>query len=435
MGIAVVLSGWLGYFTETGVNSDLIRKREDIRPYLDTAWTIQILRSFGFAAILVVGAPLGARFFDSPEATPIIRAIALVAVLWSFTNPAVVYLRKELDFRREVRWRLCGVATGLVVAIPMAFVLGNVWALLLSAVSAQAAETVASYWIKPYRPRFRLDLSRARELMRFGKWVFLLSIATFLFFNADSLVVGKMLGVTTLGLYQMANRLAMLMTSQIGIYIDGLMFPAFSKLQEGRDLRRAFLRTLALTSLLVIPLGCFLGMFARPLVQVILGARWLSISATLQILAWAGVARAIMGTTKPLFLSVGKPNLAVRASFLGLVLLGLFIYPLAFTLGMTGVALAVLISALLSTGYHLLVAARLLGLTALEIGATFKLGAVGSLPLLGAGFLAPSSLTPSLFIAVRLGVGAYLLILLKVLRSDLDIGPGLWLSHQPQAQL
>src|SRR5262249_46929099 len=44
MGIALFVLGCLETFTETGYTTALIQKQGDIRPYLDTTFTIQALR-------------------------------------------------------------------------------------------------------------------------------------------------------------------------------------------------------------------------------------------------------------------------------------------------------------------------------------------------------------------------------------------------------
>ena len=170
--------------------------------------TVQVLRNLSLAVIVFSAAPLVGSFFDSPESTPIVRAMALVLLFRGFTNPAVVYFRKELRFQRQVLWMWSGVSVSLLVAIPLAYIYRNVWALVLSAIAAQLANTLASYVIEPYRPRFQLEWAKARELLVYGKWIFWLNVVNFLSLYADSVTVGKLLGPTALGFYQMAQNLA-----------------------------------------------------------------------------------------------------------------------------------------------------------------------------------------------------------------------------------
>lgn len=426
LGIAMVALHWLEYLTTTGFNAALIQRSGDIRPYLDTAWTVQLIRSLGLALVLFTGAPLGAWFFGNPDATSIIRAVGFITLFRGLTNPAVVYLRKELELRREVMWRMSGVVAGLVVAVSIAFAYRNVWALVLSLIAAQAVESLLSYWIEPYRPKLRLNWDKARELVQFGKWIFWSNIVAFLNLNTASLAVGKLLGATALAFYQMAHHIALFPASHVAALVTGVMFPAFSKLKEERNFRAAFIQTLGLVCSVTIPAGCFLTLFAEPVVLIVLGPQWVSISPAIQILAVAEVASGFNGITTPLFAAMGKPDLPVWASVVRiLVMAGLF-YPLATNFGINGMALASTISAVASMALNVWLVTRLLRLTGLEMISALKLGAVGSAPFLGAALLVSPSLSPSAFVTVGLALLAYIGILVNGMRLHFGVRLGFW---------
>ncbi len=420
MGIALVVLRWLEYFTQTGLNSALIQKSGDIRPYLDTAWAVQALRGFALAAIVFISAPLCAWFFGNQEATSVIRAAGVLILLRGFTNPAVVYFTKELDFKREVIWRLSGVGAGLVIGVPLAFVFQNVWALVLSDIATQFVTAVVSYWIISYSPRFRVDWSRARELMQFGKWIFWWSVVSYFDLNLDSFYIAKMLGATTLGFYQLANQIALLPLASIAGYVMKLLFPAFSK-QQDKDLRSLFLDALAVVFSVAVPIGCFLTFFAKPLVQLLFGMQWISISPTLQILAWAGVLSAVTGVAIPLLAAVNRPDLLVRTSLLKTLVLAGFLYPLSALFGMLGVALAVTAAAFVTMTYTLYLIIQLVEPTGPEIIAALKVGALGSVPFLTGGLFVPPSPSLGLFLILGLALAGYATVLVTGLRAQFAV--------------
>lgn len=425
MGIATLMLKWLTYFTKTGFDSALVQKKEDIRPYLDMTFTVQVLRNLSLAVIVFSAAPLVRSFFDSPESTPIVRAMALVLLFRGFTNPAVVYFRKELRFQRQVLWMWSGVSVGLLVAIPLAYIYRNVWALVLSAIAAQLANTLASYVIEPYRPRFQLEWAKARELMVYGKWIFWLNVVNFLSLYADSVTVGKLLGPTALGFYQMAQNLAFFPLMGLGEPAHEVAFPAFAKLQDKQNLRSAFLRVFTLIISLLVPIACFLTVFAAPLVRLTLGMQWVAISPVVQIMVWAGVLRALSIIAHALFKAVGKPHLAFRTSVLSLLMLFGLLFPLVTALGITGAAWALTVSTSVGVIYRLILVSRLLQLKGTEMVATFKIGVLGSAPFLIAGVISSPSPSPSLFAIAGLATVVYLFILVWGLGSQFRLQTGL----------
>jgi len=425
MGVAVVLLGWLDSFTQTGISAALIQRPGVIVGYLDTAWTIQVLRGAGLAAFIAVVAPFWAHFFAAPAAVDLMRVAALVPLLRGCVNPAVVYLRKEVDFRREVLWRLSGVTAGLLVAVTAALAWRNVWALAASVVAAQAVETAFSYWIEPYRPRLRADVAQMRELVVLGRWFFWSNIVSFVGLQLDSVGVGKLLGATALGFYQMAHQLAFLPTAQLGTHVQGVIFPAFSKLAAVADLRRALFRTLTLVASAVIPVALFLTLFADPLVLLVLGEKWRPVTPAVKVLAWAGAAAALTKVTGPLLQAAGRPELQVRASSQEALVLAVLLYPLIKTFGIVGPALALLVAALWSLAVQAALVARLLGPIGGDLLRVMKAGGLCSLPFLAVAPLVPLSPPRSLWALAAASLAAYLCILATVVWSHVGLRPTL----------
>ena len=106
MGIALLTMATLQTFSQTGFQQALIQKKKDIKPYLDSAWTVLILRGFVLFAILLFIAPYAAIFFKAPQAKPIIQVIGFSVLLQAFTNIGVVYFQKELEFNKQFLYQL-----------------------------------------------------------------------------------------------------------------------------------------------------------------------------------------------------------------------------------------------------------------------------------------------------------------------------------------
>lgn len=426
MGTAMLVLQWVEYFSQTGFNAALVQKQGDIRPYLDTAWTVQVGRSMVLGLVVFfVGAPVGAAFFRNDGVAPLIRAIAVTTVIRGLGNPAAVYIRKELDFFREFLWRSGGAVAGLVIAVPIALVYRSVWALAFAVIGAQLVETVITYVVRPYRPHVALHWGRARELMRFGKWVFGLNVVAFFNQQMDSIVVGRVLGLGTLGFYQMARDVAAMPTSQIGLLISGVMFPAYAELRERAHLRRAFLRALALVSVLVIPVGCLLVVFAELLILLLLGARWISIVPTFRILVCPGVLAALSAVASPLDLALGRPDVPTKAALLRLATIALLILPLMTALGGQGVALAVALASVVGATYQFTTVARTISLKIGNLVGAVRAAGLASLPFLAAGVLVLETSSTAMLVVAAVGAtGIYLGVLATTVRREFALSEG-----------
>jgi len=382
LGVALLIQQWIGSFTQTGVAATLVRKKGDIHDDLDTAWSIGLVRGSLVFVLIFVLAPWGAAYFRSPEATPIIRWIGLLTLMWELANPAVVYLRRELDFRKDVAWRLSGILPGLLTGVILALIWRNAWALVASLVAARIAELTASYWIRPHRPRLQLNRRRARELLRTGKWFSWMNVAGFFEYQLGSLVTARMLGAGPLGYYQVAAQFALVPTEGLGGKVSVVLFPAFTRINERTRLKRAFLSAVSAMALAITPMACTLTLYSDLAVRLLLGRKWSTVAAALAWLAWAGLARALGGSAASLLQASGSLKTAMALQLLRVASLGGLLYFLVPRFGFTGTAAAVAVAALLTTAAQLGFAARLVGTPWLELISALKLAALASLPLL-----------------------------------------------------
>lgn len=337
MGIALFTMMILETFSQTGFQSALIQKKKNIEDYLDTAWTVLVIRGMVLFSIIILIAPLVSKFFETQAAVRVIQTIGLAILIQSFTNIGVVYFQKELEFNKQFIYLTVGTVTDFVVAITAAILMRSVWALLFGLLAGKFAQLIVSYIIHPYKPKISLDFDKARDLFRFGKWVLGSSILLFLITQGDDLLVGKILGVTLLGFYQMAYRISNTPATEVTHIISTVVYPAYSKLQESPNkLREAYFRVLKVVSFLTFPLTAAIFVLSSDFVILFMGEKWTPMIPAVQILAFAGLFRSIAAISGPLFLSLGKPKIDTKMQSIRLFLIAVFIYPFIRNWGMEG---------------------------------------------------------------------------------------------------
>ncbi len=333
--------------TRTGFREALIRHPEDIARHLDVAWTVQVLRGLLLAALLFFFAPLIAAFFDEPGSASLTRAISLILVLQAFANIGVVYFHRDLDFRREFAYRLTGTLADLAAAVVGAYLLRSAWALLLGLVASELGQLIASYLLHPYRPRFRWDRSVARELASYGIWVSLEGIMVFAGTRAAGLVVGKIAGAATLGIFQMAERIPQIAIREVGAAAQRIALPAYALVQRDLPrLRRSYLAIGGLSVALAAPAAVGIALLGPPFVRFFLKEAWAPMIPPLILLACAGWIRALSATGIPLFQACGVPRWSFFMQAARALALIALIAPLTRRWGVEGAAFGMIAVAL-----------------------------------------------------------------------------------------
>ncbi|MGB3111473.1 MAG: oligosaccharide flippase family protein, partial [Candidatus Omnitrophota bacterium] len=120
MGIAILAINMLETFSQTGIETALVHKKENIEAYLDIAWTIQVTRSVILFVLLYFGAPLVAHFFNSPQALRVVRILAFLELFRGMKNIGTVYFQKELRFDKQFVLGFSGIAVNIAVSLTLA---------------------------------------------------------------------------------------------------------------------------------------------------------------------------------------------------------------------------------------------------------------------------------------------------------------------------
>ncbi|MBA7535108.1 hypothetical protein ES705_27359 [subsurface metagenome] len=342
MGIALLTMSILETFSQTGFEQALIHKKEDIESYLNSAWTVLILRGFILFAILYFIAPYAAVFFNTPEAKPIIKVIGFSILFQAFTNIGITYFKKELEFNKEFIYQFSGTLADFVVAVSAVLILKNVWALVFGLLARKIVSCLVSYLIHSYRPRLSSDLGKAKELFGFGKWIMVSSILVFLIVQGDDIFVGKLLGTTALGFYQLAYRISNMATTEITQVISQVTFPTYSKLQNDLPkLREAYLKVLQLIAFLSFPITGLIFVLSPDFTKIFLGEKWMPMVLAMQVLCIFGVTRSINALFGSVLLGIGKPSISTKASAIQLAIIIILIYPLTLKMDIIGTSIVV----------------------------------------------------------------------------------------------
>lgn len=348
-GVAVLVLGFIEILTDTGVNVVLIQLKDKIDDYIDTAWIISILRGVVISAAIYLSAPYVAEFFNVPSATPLIALISFVPLIKGFINPSIIKFQKEMFFRTEFLFRSSIFLVDTFLAVIIGVLTRSEMALAMAMLAGAFVEVILSMFLVSPFPRPRWNKTKAIYIVRTGVWVTMAGTLEYLFQHIDDIVVGKLLGGYALGLYQQSYRVATLTTSETGEVFNKVTFPLYTKLRDSSEsLKTTFFKVTVAISVLILPLGLFIVLFAPGIVGILLGENWMSTIPILRVLAVFGVVKAYSNSFHALFLARSMQKEVFIVSLVGIFTLSLPLLPLVDTYGTTGAALAATTGALAS---------------------------------------------------------------------------------------
>jgi len=339
LAIATVALGVMLQLSDLGMVQALVQRRDATSEQLNAAWTVGLWRALLVTGVLTFGAPQIAGFFGEPDATRIIQALALRPIVEAAASIGIARLTRELRFRDLALMALPGAVIDMVTAIALAPWLG-VWALVAGSLAGAGTTTFLSYVFAPHRPRFVFRLEPIAPFIRFGRWIMFTGILGLVGTTLLQVVVSRALGAGALGLYFLANKVALLPLGAATAVIGSVAFPLFADLRDDTKRMASAFRTL-LTSQIVLLLPVYATLIVlAPSLEDALGPRWTGTAPVMQILALGAVAGLFGETLAPVFMGKGAP---VRTFYLEVVQTGLLLvllWPMVAEMGVSGAALA-----------------------------------------------------------------------------------------------
>jgi O-antigen/teichoic acid export membrane protein len=322
MALVYVFITGLNMFSDVGIGFSIIQnKRGDDRNFLNTAWTIQVIRGLVLWLGCLTLAYPAAQIYAEPRLLWLIPVVGLNTIVAGFNSTAVFTLNRHLRVREMAFYEFSGQLLGTTVIVIWAWINPSIWALVAGGIITPVYQLILSYLLNHFvnkdKPnRFLWDKSSAKEILSFGIWIFLSTAMTFFGENADRLILGKMLGFKMLGIYGIAVTFADLPRSVTAALSGKVVMPAISKIadQSRATVRLKIARKRRLILLAIsVGLGA-LASFGDLIIKTLYDDRYIEAAWMLPILALGIWPRLLCNTIEPALFAIGKPQYTTVAN-------------------------------------------------------------------------------------------------------------------------
>ena len=268
MVIATTVSILLHLLSDVGLRQNIIQShRGDDPDFLNTAWTVQIIRGFllfALTLLLALGAWLAqlAELWpaDSTYAAPVLPMVLAVtglsAAIWGFQSTKIDVAVRTFQQKRVVLVDLASQVAGLVVMLVLGLLTHSIWALVLSGLVSAVVWTVLGHTaLEGPNNHLRWDRSALTELIVFGRWILLSSMVGVLAMYGDRIWFGASMSAAQLGVYSIAVLILGAVQTALMKIVGAVALPAFSEAARADDkqrLKALYFRFRLLVDLLVL---------------------------------------------------------------------------------------------------------------------------------------------------------------------------------------
>ena len=338
----------LELFSDIGIGQNVIQsKRGNEISFLNTAWTIQVIRGlFLWLICLIITWPI-TKFYGEERLLLLFPIVGLTTILDGFKSTKLHTLNRQMAIGRKIAFDIATQVISLVTMIVWAWFSPTIWSLVIGAMVGVLFSTVASHFlITGYSNKFTWEKEAVAELVSFGKWIFVSTALMFLADQIDRLLLGKLLSLEMLGVYTVAITIANIPRELIKALSYQVIFPTFSR---QTDLSPGSLQAKIKRQRWPILLGfavllALLISFGDLIIDQLYDERYRQATWMMPILGLGVWFSVLFYTTSVIILAIGKPWYLSQSNLARLLTVGIGL-PLGFYLvGVFGAIAAVALS-------------------------------------------------------------------------------------------
>ncbi len=348
MAIATFLFGLINLRTKVGLGQAFVHSPETTGRAIGTLFTLDMGAGLFSFLLALAAVPFLTWFGYAPDVAWVVLALAVLGLLEASASTPGLLMDKELLFGRTTVITTISLAASYAPAIVLALKGFGVWSLIAQAATQSTLVLFGFWWVarrdlqSPWQVRWTFDRSLAKGFVRFGLVWGSAALAGFLTTQFDNFLVGTFLGLTTLGFYDRAYRLALWSSVLVTTIVSRTTFFAYAKLQQDRiRLSKTFDMSLWIITSLALPLALVLFVSASDLVQFLYGEQWAPAAQLLRFLLVASLIRPLLDDLDALLIAIGKPQLASQVHWIQAVVVIVVAGVLTFLYGAPGTAVGV----------------------------------------------------------------------------------------------
>lgn len=317
LGMAMFFIGIGQLLADFGIGSALVQARTNDRVVFSSCFWLNFAVAGVMAATMALAAPFIADFYHRSDLAPVVTALSFSLLLSGLLAVPTALLYKDMKFADLAKAQVIGSLFGALAAIGLAWRGAGVWALVAQPVVGNLFNLAICMWAARWVPSFEFSWHRVAPLARFSMALLGTNLVGYANRNTDSLLIGRFIGAGPLGIYAMAMQLMLYPLQQVSSVIVRVLFPTLVHIKDDLPrLRNAYLKAIGAIAFVTFPMMGGLFAVADDFVFVVFGPKWSELAPLLKILAWVGMMQSIGTTMGTIYLTVGRPTIALRVSLI-----------------------------------------------------------------------------------------------------------------------
>lgn len=300
--VATVIITFLQIFGTIGIGPAIIQK-DLTQSDVNSIFTFSL--SLGVALALLFFAASGpiASFYANDLLIPVCQILCIQVFFASANVVPNALMAKNKRFKDIARRTLTLQISSGMLSVLAAWKGAGVYALLISPVITSVGMFLWNRRFYKVNIDWRYNLEPVKRIFSYSSYQFLFEFVNYFSRNLDKLIIGRLMNVDMLGVYEKAYRLMQLPMQNVTSVINPVLQPVLRDLQDDKaDLGRKYVKIVRFVATLSFPIGVILAFMSHEVIRFFYGTQWDAAIPVFTILALSLPLQMILSTSGSIYL-------------------------------------------------------------------------------------------------------------------------------------
>ncbi|MBQ0075472.1 MAG: lipopolysaccharide biosynthesis protein [Prevotella sp.] len=338
--LAGMFSVLMGIFVNGSMDAALIQKKNADELDYNTVFYSSLVMGVVMYVIVFFVAPIIADIYDNDLICSIMRVSGLSLPICAsiFVQNAIV--TKRMEFQKFFYRSFIVQVTAAIVGITMAYSGYGPWSLVGQGLTSCILNVLVMFCLIRWSPKLEFSWCRFRELFSYAWKKTAANFMGTLGNQMKGYLIGYKYTSADLAYFNRGESLPDMLKNNIAGTIDGVLFPAISKLQDDKiALKHAFRRSIMTTNYAITPGLLGLAATADKIVPLLYSEKWAPAVPFMMVACFSVIVVVLNNSNLQVLYAIGRTDVVMKQEFIkkpvmmAILFTAIFISPLAIAIG------------------------------------------------------------------------------------------------------
>lgn len=340
--LVVLFLGFTNIFTDLGISVSLFSKKDISKKEYSSLYWVSLLLAILLYLVVLVLSPFIADFYHLTEMKKLIPIMGLDLIFSTAGRQFRIFREKNFEFKSLAIIDIASLLVSILIAIWLAVEGGGVYSLVLSTLAASvlASGLLIITGRKKHPILWYLNIKEGRSFYKIGLYQTGSQILDYFSSQVDILVIGTIMSMSDLGVYNLIKQLVARVYTLINPIITTVSVPLLSNFHDNMELLKTkYLQMIQVISFINFGIYGLMALLAKECLLIFYGTAYQGSYFILQILCIWGSFSAVSSGASAIIIIKGRTDIGFKWTILRVLINPLFILAGSF-FGFLGIVLA-----------------------------------------------------------------------------------------------